>query len=442
MNRSLSSSPSPLRVERGASSSGSSELPSGTHASEAELSPGRSTCYSCFRPRSLCYCDALPRLPNATSIVIVQHPREQFHPINTARMVEGSLERCQVIRGPLSRLNEQIERSRLPEDAAILYPSADAVDLADLEPGEAPSCVVVLDGTWHQAKTLLRDLPGLSRLRRVRFTPERPSEYRIRKEPQDDYLSTLESIAYVLERIERGFDVEPLRELFRRVIDRNIEARRREPGKQRLKLRGRGVPYRLPELLLEDLRDVVLVYSESTRGDGRQPGETQSKKRGAQRCPLILTLKRPGEKEPIVRFCLRVPGEVPSSLLEHLGLTREEYLGVAGSFEEVREHLRPLLSERDRLVAWTPASTQLVERILEAPVSAWQMKSTYCDWKRAQEFSGEAWGSLTQILEREGLAPVEPGLGRAERRLLQIERMFLHLREQALRHELSAAEEN
>ena len=57
-------------------------------ASEHEA---RAVCYECFRPEALCYCRFLSPVDNRTPVLIVQHPRERFHPIGTARIVNRSL---------------------------------------------------------------------------------------------------------------------------------------------------------------------------------------------------------------------------------------------------------------------------------------------------------------------------------------------------------------
>jgi len=59
--------------------------------------------------------------------------------------------------------------------------------------------IVVLDGTWSQAKTLWWRNPWLLKLERVVLQPREPSIYgRTRKEPRREYVSTLEAVADVL----------------------------------------------------------------------------------------------------------------------------------------------------------------------------------------------------------------------------------------------------
>ena len=70
---------------------------------------GRSTCYQCFRPLALCFCSELKRVANKTRIVIVQHQREAFHPLNTARLAELTLTNIEVLRGTNRALTQALE---------------------------------------------------------------------------------------------------------------------------------------------------------------------------------------------------------------------------------------------------------------------------------------------------------------------------------------------
>jgi DTW domain-containing protein YfiP len=185
----------------------------------------RATCYRCFRPEAMCYCDSLERVDNRTHVIVVQHPRERFHPIGTVRMIAGSLENVRVVTGYPASLREGKQRLELPPDAGLLYPAPDARDLADVPRDELPGSLVVLDGTWHQAQSLYRNVPALRHLPKFKFAPEVPSRYRIRAEPRAEYVSTLEAVVHSLGLMEpetRGLDA--LLSAFEGMIDRQIAA--------------------------------------------------------------------------------------------------------------------------------------------------------------------------------------------------------------------------
>jgi len=149
-------------------------------ASESE-NQVRERCYQCFRPMSLCFCEAIPQIENRTDVLILQHVGERFHPFNTARIVQKALRHCHVI----TDHNQRLGTHPLPIQAhsGLLYPRANAPLLTELSAAERPSQLVIVDGTWHQAKTIVRDVPQLRDMPCYRLTPASPGQYRIRREP-------------------------------------------------------------------------------------------------------------------------------------------------------------------------------------------------------------------------------------------------------------------
>jgi DTW domain-containing protein YfiP len=87
----------------------------------------------------------------------------------------------------------------LPDGVAVLYPSEKAIPLEECEP---PTGLLVLDATWSHAKRLYCENPWIGDLPHVSLTPSEPSRYRIRKEPELHYLSTLEAIVCALRILE------------------------------------------------------------------------------------------------------------------------------------------------------------------------------------------------------------------------------------------------
>lgn len=159
----------------------------------------RATCYRCHKPELTCICAKVPRVDNRTAIWLLQHKRERFHHIGTARIAKLGLARfrCDIYYGsPLAT------PTAVPEGTGILYPGPQARPLETLDRHEAPRTLVVLDGTWHHAKTLYRDNAWLHALPRFSLSPRAESNYRIRREPSADCLSTIEAVVQALRILE------------------------------------------------------------------------------------------------------------------------------------------------------------------------------------------------------------------------------------------------
>jgi DTW domain-containing protein len=85
--------------------------------------------------------------------------------------------------------------------------------------------VVLLDGTWSQAKALWWRNAWMLKCQRVILGPKRPSRYGVlRKEPRQDGLSTIEAAGLLLAGLEKRPDIaETLNASFDRMLARYRE---------------------------------------------------------------------------------------------------------------------------------------------------------------------------------------------------------------------------
>ncbi len=84
-----------------------------------------------------------------------------------------------------------------PERVAVLFPGEGAMTLEQAR-ASPPETLIVVDGTWPLAKKVVKNNPVLAGLPRIGFTPRRPSNYRIRAEPAEHCVSTIEAVVEVL----------------------------------------------------------------------------------------------------------------------------------------------------------------------------------------------------------------------------------------------------
>jgi DTW domain-containing protein len=227
---------------------------------------GRAMCGRCRRPQIVCYCAALPTLETTTKIVILQHPRERDMPIGTARMASLCLPHAELHVG--LRWDDHARLAHALADPArppiLLYPGPGARDILR-EPPPGPVTLVVVDGTWSQAKTVVRDNPILHALPRYAFETPEPSHYRIRREPRAEYVSTIEALMHVLGALEG----EPARfrallDPLRAMVDAQLACQARE-GRRRVRVpRGpRPVRRPLPDDVMRRFDDLVCVVAEA-----------------------------------------------------------------------------------------------------------------------------------------------------------------------------------
>jgi hypothetical protein len=167
-------------------------------------------------------------IDNRLFVLILQHPQEKKELLATAASTRALLGRAELVVGlSWPNLSRALGRSVDPKRWAVLYlgsarpaifglnrevialnrhgePAADQDGMLHCLDG-----VVVLDGTWKEAKTLWWRNPWLLKLRRLALNPQHKSRYgRIRREPRREALSTLEAVALLLKYLDGGPEVE------------------------------------------------------------------------------------------------------------------------------------------------------------------------------------------------------------------------------------------
>ena len=183
----------------------------------------RPQCSRCLRPVTHCLCPLIPSLDSRTRVLLLQHPSEVNHALNTARLAALGLNNAQLVVGEVfddlaTLLNPSGYQARL------LFPADDVQPLQAYVPGEQPLLLVVPDGTWRKARKLLHLNPLLAALPRVTLADGGVSRYRLRKAPGPGALSTIEAIVQALQVLDAPLSFEPLLKPFEALIEGQIAA--------------------------------------------------------------------------------------------------------------------------------------------------------------------------------------------------------------------------
>ena len=207
-------------------------------------------CPHCRKPPNLCVCDGVTPFDNKVALLILQHPQEQDRTLGSARLAAlhftNSLFKVGLSWPSLSKI---LGRDADPKKWAVLYlgsskaealaPGRDIVVLnrkGEALPDQDQALrdidgVILLDGTWSQAKAMWWRNAWILKCRRVVLGPRTPSRYgNLRKEPRRDGLSTLEAAALLLARLEKKPQIETtLTASFERMLARYRAARGFKP---------------------------------------------------------------------------------------------------------------------------------------------------------------------------------------------------------------------
>ncbi len=372
----------------------------------------RPVCYRCHKPQPLCICDRISRVRNRTAIWIIQHPRERFHPIGTARIARLGLDdvELRVCFEPTG-----LPPADLPPGAALLYPGRDVRELQSLPADQRPPALVLIDGTWAHAHCIHRDNPWLRRLPRYQLEPPAGGRYRIRRATEPGHLSTIEAIVQALSFLEPAtVGLTGLLDSFESMIDDQIRfvtqlhaGGRRRAGQAR-------TTRTIPRAFTTEPSRLLVAYGEcSGRADRLGRPERQL---------VQWTAVRPATGTHFERL-VRPERCTPSA--RHLGhmQLRPEALDRGVSLAQLRSDWDWFCGRRDIVVAWNQSTLDLLRGELQHQGPALLLKAAYCNAHR-----GQPCGTLDEVIEREGLvtSPVEVQ-GRAGRRLARAVSLLGHL---------------
>jgi DTW domain-containing protein YfiP len=199
------------------------------HQSAADGQPDAiPECPRCGKPEPLCVCDSVTPIKSRLSLLILQHPQEQDRALGTARLTALHFKDA-VLKVGLSwpSLSKALGRPvHDPSRWAVLY--LGSAKVSDLETDRAVVAldrkgameehqrsilrdiegIVLLDGTWSQAKALWWRNAWMLKCQRVILGPRQPSRYgKLRREPRRDGLSTIEAAGMLMAELEQRPDI-------------------------------------------------------------------------------------------------------------------------------------------------------------------------------------------------------------------------------------------
>ena len=269
--------------------------------------------------------------------------------------------------------NEELAIADLPirSDAGLLFPGTGSLELGELLPADRPGQLVVLDGTWHQAKTLLRDLPVLQSLPRYKIARSQPGQFRIRYEPTAFSLSTVEAVVEALQVLEPETDgLKRLLDCFDTMVESQLAHPQAEYLGLPFHLRHRSnlnLPYRLRGIL----QKVVVASGESSVGVGASSSKRSNLQTNRQ--PVFWAAERLDDGQSFA-LPIKTSGELPDRHFEHMQLSRNHW-NAAVTVPEFRRAWNEFLKPDDCLVVYNRAAVNLLHAVNASVPETFFLKS-------------------------------------------------------------------
>lgn len=166
-------------------------------------------------------------------------------------------DKCHIYKGrrfPSQGHDKSLEQILTAPNSLLLYPSKNAIPLSDIDVEAGPYTIVLIDGTWPQAKTIYTSSKTLQAMRQVKLISTGNSCYIVRTQPTEGCLSTLETAAKALSLLERDSKysellIEPLNVLCRYQIENGAVPHHSKENLLRNKSYPKQVGKRLNKLL-------------------------------------------------------------------------------------------------------------------------------------------------------------------------------------------------
>ncbi|MEZ9058759.1 tRNA-uridine aminocarboxypropyltransferase [Vibrio pelagius] len=188
-------------------------------------------CPQCRKALKACICQWITPLESDVELIILQHPSEEHRPMGTARILSLSLKNSVTFIG--EDFSEHEELNLLLRDPnyqhAILYPGESSVSVEQLSESSLNGTakpklrIILLDGTWKKAFKMWQVSSNLQQLATVHLPKDLKGNYRIRKAPSENSLSTVEAGYHLLSLLQPHHEFAPLLAAFDRMIQFQID---------------------------------------------------------------------------------------------------------------------------------------------------------------------------------------------------------------------------
>jgi DTW domain-containing protein YfiP len=138
-----------------------------------------------------------------TRFVLLMHPHEYKKVKNpTGRLTHLQLSNSEFIVDIDFTDNKRVNDLIAQYNCLILYPGKDLINISTTDlPVKKDICIFLIDTTWPRAKKIIKLSQNLKTLPFISFNNEHPSAYKIKQQPSEACLSTIESTKVLLENL-------------------------------------------------------------------------------------------------------------------------------------------------------------------------------------------------------------------------------------------------
>ncbi len=129
---------------------------------------------------------------------LLTHAREIVKGTNTGRLVCDTLAQSRQLVWQRKAPDDALLEAIAEGDIALAWPVSESESTADIRRVSQASHVVILDGTWQEARKMYNHSPYLHDLPRISLQQPVPSRYHLRRNQLENGLCTAECVEALL----------------------------------------------------------------------------------------------------------------------------------------------------------------------------------------------------------------------------------------------------
>lgn len=162
------------------------------------------SCNKCGLPNINCICNVVPKIKTKAEIWILSTEKEFYRPSNTARILKlVNPEATDIILWERTVNPDALIKNIESEiyDVYLVFPEDNEDMLSEKfenRISDKTLAFVLLDGTWKEAKKILRKSDYLKSIPRISLEPNFKSEYNLRRGVEEGNLCTIEAAIEVI----------------------------------------------------------------------------------------------------------------------------------------------------------------------------------------------------------------------------------------------------
>lgn len=187
------------------------------------IQKNREHCINCALVKEFCICGHVPSIESDIIFILLSHTNELKKRTNTGILIEKSMTSTLVIEWQRKEPSKELlDIINMEKEVYFLYTETNETnEIVTLDASEekidavcSKKYIIILDGTWQEAKKIYNRSEYLKDLKRISITPENLSEYQLRRKKNEQHLCTAEAAIITLKKFGEDKNSDILKDYF------------------------------------------------------------------------------------------------------------------------------------------------------------------------------------------------------------------------------------